>query len=95
MASVASMAILGTQRLMSATPRNPKDSIDPLIGAHAHNVMRSRLTGLPREILLCILEITGDDLVTLYYLRRASRVFRLMNSDPIIWKRMRTRNLPI
>ncbi|MBE3046667.1 F-box-like domain-containing protein [Candidatus Bathyarchaeota archaeon] len=65
-------------------------TIDPLIAARAYNYRNSPLGILPDELLLHILDRIGDDVVTLYCLRRVSRTFRRLIYEPRIWKCMRS-----
>lgn len=43
----------------------------------------------PRELLLCILNHIGNDVVTLRCLRRVSRIFRRLIYDDAIWERIK------
>lgn len=54
------------QHQIMATPCYQDNAIDPLIAARAHNTKKGQLTALPKEILFCVLEQVGDDVVTLY-----------------------------
>lgn len=66
-----------------------RPAIDPLIAAQTHNIKNCRLTRLPEELLLCILNHVGDDAVTLRCLRRVSRTFRRLIYDDGLWERVK------
>lgn len=62
--------------------------MDPLIAAQVYNNNYGPLCRLPDELLLRILHGLGDDILTLYCLRRVSRSFRRLINEPDIWKHM-------
>ena len=70
------------------TLRDLERTMDPLIASHVYNIKNSTLASLPEEILLRILELIGDDAVTLHCLRRVSRVFRRLVYEPGIWRHL-------
>lgn len=76
------------QPQMVLTLHDLQRTMDPLIAAQVYNNSHSLLTRLPEELLLCILHYIGDDMLTLFCLRRVSRVFRRLIYEPDIWKYM-------
>ena len=82
-----SQAPENTQDQISVTLCEP--TIDPFVAAQLHNIKKCRLTRLPQELLLCILEHIGDDAVTLRCLRRVSRIFRRLIYDNVLWERIK------
>ncbi|OTA94456.1 hypothetical protein M434DRAFT_265638 [Hypoxylon sp. CO27-5] len=73
---------------MLLTLHDLQRTMDPLIAAQIYNNRHSRLCQLPEELLLQILHCLSDDVVSLYCLRRVSRVFRRLINEPDIWKYM-------
>lgn len=56
-------------------------TMDPLVAAEFYNIHFSPFGRLPDELMLLVLEHIGDDVVTLYCLRRVSRRFRYLIYD--------------
>lgn len=73
---------------MLLTLRDLQRTMDPLIAAQVYNNNCNPLGRLPEELLLHILHCLGDDILTLYCLRRVSRRFRRLIYQPDIWKYM-------
>lgn len=73
----------------SHPPRDQEPSTDPLIAAQIQNMKESHLARLPEELLLCVLDSIGDDIVALFCLRRVSRKFRRVINTKRIWEHMR------
>jgi hypothetical protein len=62
-------------------------NMDPLIAAQLYNNRFCRLTRLPEELLLRILDFLADDVITLYCLRIVSSTFfRLLHLRADCWK---------
>lgn len=78
----------GEQSRMLVTLHELQRTMDPLIAAQVYNNNHSPLGRLPEELLLCILRCIGDDVLTLYCLRRISRIFRRLIYELEIWKQM-------
>lgn len=78
----------GDQR-QSHPSRDQEPSTDPLLAAQIKNMKESRLVRLPEELLLCVLDSIGDDVVALFCLRRVSRKFRRVINTQRIWNNMR------
>ncbi|KAM0259443.1 hypothetical protein ACHAQJ_003337 [Trichoderma viride] len=76
------------QRRMLLTLSDLQCTMDPLMAAQVYNNNYSLLCRLPDELLLHILRCLGDDILTLYCLRRVSRSFRRLINEPDIWKHM-------
>lgn len=74
----------------ASRPDRGEIAVDPLVAARDYNIKNSRLASLPDDILLLILDSIGDDVLTLYSLRRVSQVFRRIIYEPRIWRHMRT-----
>lgn len=64
--------------------------MDPLIAAQVYNAENTIAGRLPDELLIHILDLIGEDAVTLYCLRRVCRTFRRLVFEPRIWERTRS-----